>query len=277
MLSLGGALAVLSPSAKAGTGHDLPRRFLGAPFSLMSLTIGYPNDGFQLRAKKLKNSDFLKVKDGSKDNVFAHPALVLMLERSAREVARVEKGSLMVVGDLSRRDGGPLAGHVSHQSGRDADVGFYLRDAAGRPVVREHFTPFEPNGRSRWVGAHLRLERPALAADRIRAQRPALRALRRRRCAALEATSGSERARRPLSRAHCLSRQLGRTVPKRVASRRLSRPLHRRSADEVARARGELPSTTLFLDAPCEAAPLRERGPRPPSRITRRWSEPRCR
>ena len=69
----------------------------------------------------------------------------------------------------------------------------------------------------------------------------------------------------------------GRTVPKRVASRRLSRPLHRRSADEVARARGELPSTTLFLDAPCEAAPLRERGPRPPSRITRRWSEPRCR
>jgi penicillin-insensitive murein endopeptidase len=25
-----------------------------------------------------------------------------------------------------------------------------LRDAAGRPVVREHFTPFEPNGRSRF-------------------------------------------------------------------------------------------------------------------------------
>ena len=141
MLALGSALSALAPSAKAGTGHDLPRRFLGAPFSLMSLTIGYPNDGFQLRAKKLKNSDALRVKDSSKDNIFAHPALVLMLERSAREVARAEKGSLLMVGDLSRRDGGPLAGHVSHQSGRDA---------AGRPVVREHFTPFEPNGRSRW-------------------------------------------------------------------------------------------------------------------------------
>ena len=150
VLALGAALLALAPSASAGTGHDLPRRFLGAPFSLMSLTVGYPNDGFQLRAKKLKNSESLQVKESSKDNIYAHPALVLMLERSAREVARNEKGSLMMVGDLSSRDGGPLAGHASHQSGRDADIGFYLRDAAGRPVVREHFTPFDPNGKSRW-------------------------------------------------------------------------------------------------------------------------------
>lgn len=140
----------LSPSATAGTGRELPLRYMGSPFSLMSLTVGYPNAGYQLRAKKLKDSDALHVKDNSRDNVYAHPALVLMLERSAREVAHAEKGSLLMVGDLSRRDGGPLAGHVSHQSGRDADIGFYLRDAQGRPVVREHFTPFDPNGRSRF-------------------------------------------------------------------------------------------------------------------------------
>jgi penicillin-insensitive murein DD-endopeptidase len=150
MAALGAGLSALSPSASAGTGRDLPRRYQDAPFSLMSLTVGYPNAGFQLRAKKLKNSEFLKVKDNSRDNVFAHPALVLMLERSAREVARLEKGSLMVVGDLSSRDGGPLAGHVSHQSGRDADIGFYLKDSAGRPIVREHFQPFDPNGRARY-------------------------------------------------------------------------------------------------------------------------------
>jgi len=148
--ALGAALSALMPTASAGTGRDLPKRYLDAPFSLMSLTVGYPNAGFQLRAKKLRESEFLKIKDNSRDNVFAHPALVLMLERSAREVARFEKGSLMVVGDLSSRDGGPLAGHVSHQSGRDADVGFYLKDSAGRPVVREHFEPFDPNGRARW-------------------------------------------------------------------------------------------------------------------------------
>ena len=150
LAALGAALSALSPSASAGTGRDLPRRYLDAPFSLMSLTVGYPNAGFQLRAKKLKESTFLKVKDSSRERVFAHPALVLMLERSAREVARFEHGSLMMVGDLSSREGGPLPGHVSHQSGRDADVGFYLKDGAGRPVVREHFQPLDPNGRARY-------------------------------------------------------------------------------------------------------------------------------
>lgn len=149
-MALGGLLLGLAPSANAGTGRELPPRFMGSPFSLMSLTVGYPNAGYQLRAKKLKTSDSLKVKDNSRDNTYAHPALILMLEHSARDVARVEKGSLLMVGDLSSRDGGPLTGHVSHQSGRDADIGFYLRDAQGRPVVREHFTPFDPNGKSRW-------------------------------------------------------------------------------------------------------------------------------
>jgi len=116
----------------------------------MSLTVGYPNAGYQVRAKKLKDSQYLHVKDNSADNNYGHPALVLMLERSAREVERVEKGSRMIVGDLSSRDGGPLAGHVSHQSGRDADVAFYMRDGAGHPVIREHFQPFDPNGRARY-------------------------------------------------------------------------------------------------------------------------------
>jgi penicillin-insensitive murein endopeptidase len=148
--ALGAVLSALIPSARAGTRRDLPKRYQDAPFSLMSLTVGYPNDGFQLRARKLRESSVLKVKDNSRDNTYAHPALVLMLERSAREVARFEKNSLLVVGDLSSVDGGPLAGHVSHQSGRDADVGFYLKDAQGRPVVREHFEPFDPNGHARY-------------------------------------------------------------------------------------------------------------------------------
>jgi hypothetical protein len=84
VVTLAGALSALAPSASAGTGRDLPERFLGAPFSLMSLTVGYPNAGYQLRAKKLKNSEALKVKGSSQNNVYAHPALVLMLERSAR-------------------------------------------------------------------------------------------------------------------------------------------------------------------------------------------------
>jgi LysM repeat protein len=32
----------------------------------------------------------------------------------------------LAIGDLSRRGGGPLGGHVSHQTGLDVDVGFYF-------------------------------------------------------------------------------------------------------------------------------------------------------
>ena len=36
-------------------------------------------------------------------------------------------GHALITGDLSRREGGKLSPHVSHQSGRDADVGYYFR------------------------------------------------------------------------------------------------------------------------------------------------------
>jgi penicillin-insensitive murein endopeptidase len=149
-LALGCGFLILAPIAAAWTRRELPKRFQTAPFSLMSLTVGYPNEGYQLRARKLKDNAVLRIKDSSRDNSYAHPALVLMLERSAREVAKAAPGSVMTVGDLSSEGGGPLAGHVSHQSGRDADVGFFMKEASGKPALREHFTPFDPNGRARY-------------------------------------------------------------------------------------------------------------------------------
>jgi len=208
----------------------------------VSLTVGYPNAGFQLRAKKLKNSEDLKVKDSSRDNIYAHPALgAAMLERSAHAVARAEKGSLMMVGDLSsatadrcRRPAPPVAtvtitNDRAQQTTR-RDVGFYLKDAQGRPVVREHFTPFEPNGRSRferglyfddyrnWVllRSWVTDDRAGLVhifvstglrwrLTRVRQERPAIRAVRFASRAAAQAAARHEHARRPLSRAHRLS------------------------------------------------------------------------
>ena len=40
----------------------------------------------------------------------------------------------LAIGDLSDKDGGPLSGHHSHQSGRDIDIGlYYTRKPAGYP------------------------------------------------------------------------------------------------------------------------------------------------
>jgi penicillin-insensitive murein endopeptidase len=135
--------------ALADPGRKLPARFLQSPYSLMSLSVGYPNDGWQVRAKQLRASEPLQIKRSSRTYCYGHPALVLMLQRSAAEMARAYPGSVMVVGDVSAKDGGPLYGHRSHQSGRDADVGFYARDWRGRPFVPKRFVSYGADGKAK--------------------------------------------------------------------------------------------------------------------------------
>jgi penicillin-insensitive murein endopeptidase len=91
----------------------------------------------------------LAIQAKSREHVYGHPSLVLMLQRSAKQVARSRPGSVLLVGDLSAEGGGPLAGHHSHQSGRDADVAFYARDAKGRPVKLDRFVAFDADGKAK--------------------------------------------------------------------------------------------------------------------------------
>lgn len=140
------ALAACTTLALAAP-KPLPDKYQRSPFSLMSLTIGAPNDGWQLRAKRLRDTPELKVKSSSKSRTYGHPALVLMLKRSAADIAKAVPGSVMLVGDLSAKAGGSISGHRSHQSGRDADVGFYLRDEKGRQVLLDQFVKIDEEGK----------------------------------------------------------------------------------------------------------------------------------
>jgi penicillin-insensitive murein DD-endopeptidase len=142
-------LGCLLPVSAWAANRALPPEFLVYPFTVKSLSIGHPNAGFQVRAKRLRSSDILQVKRGSEDHVFGHPALVLMLQRTAKQMSKTVPGSTMLVGDLSRESGGALYGHFSHQSGRDADVGFYARDAQGNVKQLNHFVRFDANGKAK--------------------------------------------------------------------------------------------------------------------------------
>lgn len=133
------AVAVAAPK-------ELPKKYEKAPYSLMSLTVGAPNDGWQIRAKRLYKTPHLKLKSGSGRITYGHPALVLMLRRSANDIASAAPGSVMLVGDLSAKKGGPIPKHRSHQSGRDADVGFFLENAKGRQVVVDTFVKIDGQG-----------------------------------------------------------------------------------------------------------------------------------
>lgn len=149
-LSLGlatllGASAALATYSDA----DLPEGFRKHPYSQMSLSVGSPVEGFQLRAKRLRPTPSLALKNAERRAAYGHPSLVLMLQRSGKQMAREAAGAVLLIGDLSSEFGGPLPGHRSHQSGRDADVGFFVMDEKGRPKTVDHFVPIGADGKAR--------------------------------------------------------------------------------------------------------------------------------
>lgn len=127
---------------------ELPQRYREYPFNVMSLSVGHPNQGHQIRAKKLSDTPYLVVKGGSVRYRYGHPALVLMLRRSAKQISKDAGGIKLLVGDLSREEGGPLYGHRSHQSGRDADVGFFAVNTKGKSVQLSEFVKFGSDGKA---------------------------------------------------------------------------------------------------------------------------------
>ncbi len=81
--------------------------------------------------------------------------LVGMIDRAARQVRRHYPDAVLTVGDLSRRGGGEIDGHASHESGRDADVGFYIMNDQKKPIYEQSFVAFTGDGKAKtWPGAH---------------------------------------------------------------------------------------------------------------------------
>jgi penicillin-insensitive murein endopeptidase len=144
-----GAIVTAVGAVAARDQPDLPAKFRSGRLALLSLSGGYPNDGWQLRGKRLRHTPELRIRAASKERVYGHPALVLMLGRSARDVAKAAPGSVLLVGDLSAKGGGPISGHKSHQSGRDADVAFYTTDLHGKRIESTDYVAFDGDGKAR--------------------------------------------------------------------------------------------------------------------------------
>jgi murein endopeptidase len=115
------------------------------------LSLGYPNAGRLVDGKRFRETPFLVMVPAHEHSSvrWALPALLSVLDRASRIVARKFPGSVLELGELSRREGGPISSHRSHQNGRDADVGFYLSDLDGQPVRAPSFLRCESNGVTR--------------------------------------------------------------------------------------------------------------------------------
>jgi penicillin-insensitive murein endopeptidase len=76
------------------------------------------------------------------------PELINLIDRAARTVHKRYPGAVLEVGDISRKGGGDLLRHHSHESGRDADLGFYALDAKGKQIHQRAFLKFDASGAS---------------------------------------------------------------------------------------------------------------------------------
>lgn len=107
-------------------------------------SIGSPTEGRLEGAEELEVKKEIRLRNPSAR--WGLPALVGLIERSAKRVAQRFEGAVVVVGDLSRKGGGSLAGHRSHESGRDADVGFLFVGPDGQSALPGEFLAVDANG-----------------------------------------------------------------------------------------------------------------------------------
>jgi penicillin-insensitive murein endopeptidase len=133
-----GTVALAGPPAESKTKSE-------------SISRGTPMKGSLFRGEVLprKGSGYAMLKVTRERRArFGVSELVHLVKEAAHKVRRRHKGSLLRVGDLSGRKGGPIDNHGSHQSGRDVDLLFYVVDGQGNPVSPEEFIPFDKNGYS---------------------------------------------------------------------------------------------------------------------------------
>ena len=110
--------------------EQLEAMLLDAPERLGPASIGAPNHGWLRNGVTMPPSPLWEVQ--RPDRAWGTPATVQCLQRAVTTVQeRYPESPRLVIGDLSLPKGGYLFPHRSHQSGRDADIGYYYVGGRG--------------------------------------------------------------------------------------------------------------------------------------------------
>lgn len=126
---------------------------LGVVSDGTSISVGKPSHGYLIAGAKLPDhGEGFTTRDvwRWRDNRYGTDELIDLVVGVARRMHRRVPDVAIVVADLSGRGGGGgRAFHRSHQSGRDADLLYYMRDAAGQPMEPDAMHVFDPWARAR--------------------------------------------------------------------------------------------------------------------------------
>ena len=119
-------------------------------------SVGSPTEGHLIGGAHLAETPYLRILpvDQAGDARWGLEPLVAMIDRAAKSVHKQFPDAVLSVGHLSRPGGGEIDHHASHESGRDADVAFYVKNQQGKSIFADHMVPFKADGTaSSWPGA----------------------------------------------------------------------------------------------------------------------------
>jgi penicillin-insensitive murein endopeptidase len=145
------------PQAERHAGRVARANPIGLAALRYGRSLGSPTEGHLLGGAHLVETEYLRIEpsDMAGDVRWGLEPLVTMIDRAARSVRQRFPGTITSVGHLSRDGGGDVDGHRSHESGRDADVGFFVRSRNGKQLMAPHFVAFNADGRApTWPGAY---------------------------------------------------------------------------------------------------------------------------
>ena len=127
---------------------------LGVVSDGTSISVGKASNGYLIEGARLPDhGDGYTTREVwiARNNRYGTDELIDLVTGVARRMATQVKGVKIVIADLSSRGGGGGSRefHRSHQSGRDADLLYYMRDGAGKPFEPDAMHVFDGRGVAR--------------------------------------------------------------------------------------------------------------------------------
>jgi penicillin-insensitive murein endopeptidase len=119
-------------------------------------SVGSPTEGHLVGGAHLDESTYLRIVPFYKGSnaSWGLESLVGLVDRAGQRVHKQYPDAVLSVGHLSKHGGGEIDRHASHESGRDADIGFFIANQAGKPLYSDHFVAFLGDGTApSWPGA----------------------------------------------------------------------------------------------------------------------------
>ena len=138
---------------------------LGVVSDGTSISVGRTNHGYLLAGVRLPdNGEGFTTREvwARRGNRYGTDEMVDLITGVARRMHARFPDVRLVVADLSENGGGAARQwHASHQSGRDADLLYYMRDASGQPFEPDAMHKFNRHGVAR-DGSGLRIDVPRM-------------------------------------------------------------------------------------------------------------------